>query len=817
MNELRYSFRLLRRSPGFALAAISTLALAIGANTAVFTVVDAVLVRPLPIDDPGRVVVIWPRERANPTTIGEFSHFTFRQWQEQTRTFEQVAAIGSVNWSLALLQGGERTTLSSAAVSASFFPLMRTPAALGRTLTAEDDRKGAPDVVVMSHDCWMNRFGGDPTIIGRRLRTIGGAVTMVGVMPRGFDYPRGAEVWMPVVPQLVGAGAEWNLDALNTPWFGVLWAVGRLKPEVTHDAARAELNGLIERATGKAFPPGMEAALTPLIEHIFGKTRPAFFALAACVGLLLLIACANVAGLLIVRAGARSHEFAVRLALGASRWRILRQSLSDALLVSLIGAAIGLVLAFWTVQALVALAPADVPRLDTVRFDFRSVGFAWLVCLIAAGLAGLGPGLHASRWKLTEILKSGSGRLTRSRSMRRGFVAAQIAMALALLVGAGLVGRSFVNLLRLDFGFKPRGVLTLDVTVPDVPGPERYKVIAFYTALLERVRAMPGVEAAGAIYLRPLEHTAIGLDGSVLIEGQRTDPQYRDWERNPRVNYEAITPDYFRAMGIPVLRGRAFSRSDTAGAAQVVIVSEGLARRLWPGKDPIGRRLMRSDPAVDKDKRPLWSTVVGVVSDVRYRGLADVRFDLYVPFEQKPDAPVKHLMVRTSGNPVALAAAIRAEARRLESTASVDGITTMEHIVDRAAAPWRFSASTLGALSLLALGLAILGVYGIVSQSVMERTREIAVRVALGALPRDVVRLVLREAMAMTFLGVAGGVTAAIAIGRVLTALLFGVRPIDPATFAAMALLFTIVSAAATLIPARRALRIDPASALRQE
>jgi len=817
IKDLLYSFRLLRRSPGFAIAAIATLALAIGANTAVFTIVNAVFLRPLPIHEPGRVVVIWPRERANPTTVGEISHFIFREWQQQARSFEHVAAIGSVNWSLHYIEGDKRVQLTAAAVSASFFPMMGTAPALGRTLAPEDDRTGAPKVVVMSHDCWRNRFGADPGVVGRRLRTPGGAVTVVGVMPQGFDYPRGAEVWMPVVPELVGAGAEWKVDALNEPGFGVLWAMARLKAGVAHETARAELTRLIERATGTAFRPGMEAHLTPILEHIFGKTRPAFLALAACVGVLLLIACANVAALLIVRAVARSHEFAVRLALGASRWRILRQSFADALLVSLIGAAVGLVLAFWSVKALVALAPADVPQLDTVRFNLSSAGFAWLLALIAAALAGLGPGAHVSRWTLTETLKAGSARLAGARSIRRGFVAVQVAMALALLIGAGLMVRSFANLMQLDFGFKPRGVLTLNVDVPDVAGPDRVKLIPFFKTLLERIGAMPGVEAAGAIFLRPLEHAGIGLDGGVLIEGQRLGPDYSgDWDRNPAVNYEAITPDYFHAMGIPVLQGRSFNRSDTASAAQVVIVSDGLARRLWPGKRAIGQRLLRSD-GFDKEKRPRWSTVVGVVSDVRYRGLTDVRFDLYVPFEQKPDTPVKHLMIRTSGNPIAVAGAIRAEAKRLEPTATVDGITTMDQIVGRTVAPWRFSASTLGALGALALGLAILGVYGIVSQSVVERTREIAVRVALGAVPRDVVRLVLRDGMPMTLVGVAAGLAAGVGIGRVTSALLFGVTPLDPVTFASMAVLFVIVSAAATLIPARRALRIDPASALRQD
>jgi len=814
IKDLLYSFRLLRRSPGFAIAAISTLALAIGASTAVFTVVNAVLLRPLPIDEPDRVVVIWPRERANPTTVGEISHWAFRNWQERTRTFERLAAIGSVNWGFTLREGEQRIRFSKAAVSASFFSLMGTRAALGRTLLPEDDRRGAPAALVMSHGTWIGRFGGDPRIVGRRLLSSDGvAHTVVGVMPADFDYPRGAELWAPVVPELAGIKLG-DQGALDAPWFGVLWVMGRLKPGVTIDAARDEVSGFIARNEGRAFGPDSEAVLTPLRDHIFGKSGPALAALAGCVALVLLIACANVAALLIVRAGARSQEFAVRLALGAGRWRILRQMLADALVLSLIGGAAGLVVALWTVKGLVAVAPPDVPRLDAVRFDVRSVAFAWLVCIIAAALAGLGPGLHASRWNLADTLKAGSARLTRSRSLRRGFVAVQIALGLALLVGAGLVGRSFVNLLRLDLGFQPRHVVTLDVSVPEVPA-ERYN--NFYMRLLERVRAIPHVEAAGAIFLRPLEHTSIGTDASVLLEGQSMDPKDRAAEQNPGVNYETATPGYFRAMGMRLLRGRAFTDADTARAPQVVIVSERLARRLWPGQEPIGKRLLHPNSPEDSQGRRIWSTVVGVVQDARYRGLNDVRYDLYVPFLQQPADLVKHLMVRTSGDPGSVAAAIRAEARRLEPTAMVDRVRTMDEIVGQAVAPWRFSSSTLGILSVLALGLAMLGVYGIVSQSVIERTREIAVRVALGALPRDVVRLVLREGMVMTVIGVLAGLTAAIVVGRVMGALLFGVGPIDPVTFGAMAALLTMVSVAATLIPARRALRIDPASALRQE
>jgi predicted permease len=810
VQDLRYALRALAKNPGVSVTAIIVLALAIGANTAVFGVVDKVLVRPLPIADPDRVVVIWPRERANPTTIGEISHWTFKSWDEHAQSFESLAAIGSVNWSLLLRQGDELTTLPVAAVSASFFPIVRTQAKLGRTLFPDDDRKGAADVAVMSHRSWIGRFHGDPEIIGRRLALSGKQYTVVGVMPDGFDYPRGVELWIPVVPQLAEASAKWRIDALEAPWFGVLFLVGRLKPDVSVERARTEISALIERNAGEAFQSGMEAVVTPIREHIFGKTRPALIALAVSVCLVLLIAAANITTLLLVRAAGRKQEIATRIAVGATRWRVVRHSLADALVLSTLAGLAGVFVAQLTSSGLVRLAPIDVPRLETVRFDARTVMFVWIVCLIVAILAGVVPGIHASRCNIADALKTGGSRLTRSLKLRRGFVVAQIAIAMTLLVVAGLVGRSFVNLTQLDFGFDPTNVLTLDVTVPDAP-PERRNI--FYSALLDRVRGLPGVEAAGAIFLRPLEHAGIGTDASILLEGQRVE----DSEQNPRANYEAVTPGYFEAMSMRMRRGRPFTDADDNRGQQVAIVSEGLARRLWPGQEAVGKQLLRPGAPKDLNGKPMWSTVVGVVADARYRGIADVRFDLYVPYLQNPNDPVKHLMVRTTTDPLVLARAIRAEALRLEPGALAEAATTMEAVVGKAIAPWRFSASTIGFLSALAIIIAILGVYGIVKQSSVERTKEIAVRVALGASSRSIVTLVLREALLVVMAGIAMGLLAAGIASSVMTSLLFDVQALDPITFFAMAVLFSIVALAATYLPARRAARVDPLVALRYE
>lgn len=809
-RDARHSTRLLRRAPLLTMASACTIGVAIGASTAVFSVIDKVLIHPLPVHEPHRVVVMWSRERLNAGSIGEFAYPTFRAWQRDTQAFETLAAMGSVNWSL-ILREGEPVTLPVAAVSASFFALIGMPAAFGRTLLPLDDERGAERVAVMSYRSWVRRFGADPALVGRPLRFNDAVHTIVGIMPDGFEYPRGAELWVPLVPQIARVG---DVDLLAESGIGFLFVLGRAKVGMTIDAARDEVSAMLARGAGTLFRPGMEAVLTPLDEHIFGTTRTALIALAACVGFLLLIACANVAVLLLARAAAHIHETATRLAIGATRWRLVRQSLADAFLVSALGSAIGLALSYWTMDVLVAMAPADVPRLNAVRFDTRVFAFAGAACLVTTVLVGLVPGLQASRSDLAGVLGQANSRVVRSQGLRWILVVAQIALALVLLVCSALVARSFLNLLRLDTGFEPRNVLTLDVTVPDVPA-EQYN--RFYAELLARVRAMPSVVAAGAVFLRPLEHTGIGSDVPVVIEGQRADVDPREWERNPVVNFESVTPGYFEAMGIRLVRGRVFNESDTDHTRRVAIVSAGLAQRLWPSGDSIGRRILPAGTPDDDHGRQQWSTVVGVVDDVLYRGLTDPRFDIYVPYLQRPEVRVKHLMVRTTRDPSSLAQVIRAEARRLESAALVERISTMDQIVAQAMGPWRFSASTLSLLSIIALILTSLGVYAVVSQSVVERRREIGVRIAVGAPPTGIAWLMLREGLSMTSVGIIIGSVAGMGAGRILASLLYGVRHIDPITLGGVAALFFVVSTGAILLPALRAVRLDPMVVLRQQ
>lgn len=810
LDDLKHSLRALRRTPMSSISAICILAVAIGASAAVFAVVDKVLIRPLPLEEPHRVVVIWPRETANPTTIGEVSNSIFRKWQQEVRSLQNLAAISSTNWSL-VLREGEPATLPIAAVSGDFFPLVGAPAAMGRTLRPDDERVNGGRVAVMSHGTWVRRFGADPGVVGRSLRFDSGVYTIVGVMPDGFDYPRGAEFWVPLLQELTDSSAEWKVDTVNDPAWGVLWILGRLTPGVSVDAARSELSGLIARDARIGFRPGMEAVVTPLDEHIFGNTRPALVALASCVALVLLIGCANVAVLLLVRASGRAGETATRLAIGATRWRVVRQSLSDAAVLSLLGGVVGVGVAYGMFKLLIALAPLDVPRLSAVRFDAATFAFTGILCLATALLIGVGPGLQSSWRSVTEILNSSGSRVVRSHRLRRTFVVAQVGLAIVLLVCAGLVGQSFLNLLRIDVGFRPANVLTVDVSIPRASF-ERHA--AFYSALLVQVRALPGVQAAGAVYQRPLEYTGIGMDAGFIVEGQR---QFVDSDKNPRANLESITPDYFRAIGTSVVRGRAFTDADTLPAPRVAILSQRLANQLWPGQDPIGKPILPPGQGLDAQGQPRWATVVGVVQDARYRGINDPRYDIYLPDAQIPGMRVKHLMVRTTVDAASLTSSIRAEARRLDPTVLVENAVVMTSFVERATAPWRFSAWTLGLLGLIALSLASFGVFATLSQSVVERTREIGIRVAVGALPHQVSALVLREGVALTVVGIFLGSAVAALAGGYLGRLLFEVPAIDAATLAGMAMVFALVSAVAVCVPAWRAASLDPTIALRRQ
>ena len=816
-QECRGALANFRRGRWLPVVVVLMLAVAIGAVTAVFGIAQAVLLRPIPVSDPDRVFLLWGRDDARSQSVVEVSLLDHRAWVAGQKSFSAIAIFGSTNWGeLQFTATGTPFRATMNAVSAAFFDVLGTPAVLGRTFRPEDDVPNAPRRVVLSDEVWRQRFASDRTIIGRALTVGSGkgakSYEVIGVVPSGFRIPAGAEVWVALGPVLAeaAAGQKWTADGVRA-----MYAVGRLHESATVAGAVAELSTIARNEELKHGEPGtaMRVIATPLLDHLLGPARPALLAIAGAAAMLLLIACANAAGLLLVQGAARRGEMAVRLALGARRAQLVRLLLIEALLLCFIAASLGVALAYVGFDAIVALAPIDVPRLQEAAIDGRALGFALVVCLLTAFAAGLAPAWqHSGGTPLTGLQQrsqSGTASGASSRA-RRLLVAAQLAIAVVLLTGAGLFGRSFLSLLNLDLGFDPRHVLTFSVGAPaeKYDGLERQRALTH--SVIERARQTPGVIAAGGIYLRPFAYGVIGMDWGILIEGQPPTPE--GVSRNPIVNWEVATPDYFRAMDIRLLRGRVFTESDTDDAPLVVIVSQRLAERLWPGQDALGRRLL-THGAMEDEKRG-WQTVVGVVENARYREVETLRYDVYLPYRQAPE-PLNHYVVRLAGDPRSAVAPIKASLAALDPALTMDSVTTMEEIVGRAFAPWRFSAIVVSALGVMALAFAAAGLAAVMAYAVTQRTREIAVRLALGAQARHVVGVIARDGCWIAMAGVAAGLAAAWVLRQSVAGMLFGVSPGDTVTFIAVGVLLGTVSVVAACLPARRAARIDPAVALR--
>src|SRR5262245_36810398 len=807
--EVRHAFRALARRPLGTLLAIAALALGIGANAALFSAVDAVLLRPFPFADADRLFVIWETDLKRGMSRAEVSYPSFEDWRHEAKSFELLAAMpNAVSEQFVMTGASEPARFRGVSVSASFFDLLGSKPALGRGLRAEDDRPQAPRVVVLSHGLWQRQFGGDPAALGRVVTLDGTPFTIVGVMPPAFAYPRGAELWTPIVPS--------QPQYVNDRKVSWLQVVGRLRPGVDLEQARTELDGIVKQLAEEyqQASEGRGAVLTPITEEVLGSTRPALLVLLGAVGIVLLIACANVATLLLAQAAQRRRETAVRLALGASRGRILRERLLETLLLALTGAVAGLVLAAWATGALVALAPGDIPRLDTIRIDERVLAFTIGLSVVVALLAGLLPAVAAARETSSVFLREGTrGTGTAlDGSWRRALVATEVALALVVLAGAGLLVRSFLRLQQVPLGYETRSTVTMGLWPPawKYPNPEDQR--RFFREVLERVRPLPGVEAAGAVLLRPLELGPVGLNAWILKEGETVEKI----PTSPATNYLSITPGYFRAMGIPLRAGRDFDDRDVSGAPSVAVVGEALARKMWPGEDAVGKRMATHGTPKGKDGHFLWTTVVGVAADGRYRELHDVRLDLYVPSEQSP-FPAQFLIVRSPTDPGAVAAAVRREVQAVDKDTAVTGVATLGSIVSDALGEPRFRSVLIGGFALLALVLSALGIWGVVAWSVAQRTQEIGVRMALGARAEDVVRHVVAQGMAPALVGVAAGLLLALAASRALAGLLFGIASSDPATYAAGAIVLLGVAFLASFAPARRAARLDPVRTLRQE
>ncbi|HKX28980.1 MAG TPA: ABC transporter permease [Blastocatellia bacterium] len=806
LQDLRYGLRMLFRNPGFTLVAILTLALGIGANTAIFSVVNAVLWRSLPYRDPDRLVLVG-RTTMN-GAIDTVSVNGFLEWRDQARVFEQIAAYGFDEVDLA--GDGEAERLMAAVVSAALFKTLGIAPALGRDLLpTEETAEGSP-VVILSDGLWQRRFGGNPQIIGRAITLGGRSRTIVGIMPPGFRFPEQAELWLPL--------------ALGRQPGPAISVIGRLKPGVTPEAARADLSVLLDRR--RPASPRREAEaqvrIIGLNESLVGKVRWALLVLFGAVALVLLIACANVANLFLARAATRQKEMAIRTALGAGRGRLIRQLLTESLLLSLAGGAAGLGLAYLAVKLIVAMSPADIKRIQESGVDGRALGFTCLAIVVTGIIVGIFPAWQASRTGINETLKAksavGSARSRRGGSERAlpALMIAELALALVLLVGAGLMIKSFLRLMALPKGFNPDGILTLTVA----PGRVRYpggspRRGAYYQEVLDRVRSLPGVRSA-ALTSHFLPFNGPTRIGFFEIEGR---PPF-DPERRPLVTLNFISSEYFQAMGIELSAGRAFEAREVAVGSKpnAVIISEMMAQRFFPGENPIGRRLM-GEP---------FQTIVGVARDTRLHGLdREVYPEFYLPHAQNLNGwGILRLVVRAASDPnhpatpsatADLATSIRNQIHAIDPDEPVNQVMTMDELLSNSVAGRRFQMYLLGIFAAAALAIATIGIYGVISYAVSQRTHEIGIRMALGARAGDVRRMVIRRGMIIASIGVALGVAAALALTRVMKTLLFNVSPTDPMTFVLISLLLIAVALLASYIPARRATMVDPLIALRDE
>ncbi|MGH9372523.1 MAG: ADOP family duplicated permease, partial [Vicinamibacterales bacterium] len=727
-----HALRFFRRDASVAIPAAGILALGLGANIAIFAVAYAVLLRPLPVEDEQSLVIMWERAEQQATSVWEVSYRDFRDWESQNASFTQLAATGSINWPLRLLQKDGPVVLSFAAVSGSFFDVLGVRPALGRGLTRADDIRSGPGVAVVSDSAWRNQFRSDPAVIGATalIDDDGGmsAVTIVGVMPPEFDYPRGAAFWLPIAPTLGRLSGGAGFDMLEARDLGILYVLGRLKPGVSLLEARADMDLVVGRLTGPGKPgTGRTIAVTPLANHIFGQTRPALLLLMGAAALVLFLTCANVVGLLLARLSANRRDLALRIALGADRSHLMRVALAESAALVTVGMTAAVALARWFVPFLTALAPDTVPRLNEVTLRTPMLtGFAAVAGTLTILACGVLPVVIMLR-RVHPILLGRNDTTSRTTILRvrHGLLIIQAAAAVVLLVAATLTVRSFYAIQRVQLGFDPDGLVTFDVIVPPKQYVKSEANTRFYRQAIERVRRVPGTSAVAGIYLRPFEFGAIGSGAAVVLEGQ--SPRDREaWRKNPTLNAEAVTPDYFTVMRIPVLQGRAFSEHDTADSPPVVIVSLSAVRRLWPGQNPIGKRLMAS---YDRPKGD-WQTVIGVVGDARYRGLTESTLDLYKPYLQSEDA-VKHFIVQSENASISLQR-LRSEIRSLEPNAVVDAMRPMRAVLERELAPWRFGALLFSLLAVLALLVAVIGLYALLAHQVADRTREIGIRMALG-------------------------------------------------------------------------------------
>jgi putative ABC transport system permease protein len=804
-RDLRYAARNLSKSAGFTAVAVLTLAIGIGANTAIFSVVNAVLLKPLPFPEPDRLVRVYESDEA---VQGTASPPNFVDWQRDNSVFESMGAY--VGTTVALTGVGEAKRVAGSAVTGDFFSVLRTAPLLGRGISPAEATPGQERVVVLSHDLWQRIFGADPEILDRLVELEGRAYTVIGVMPPGFEYPAGAELWVPL------AFTEEELATQRGAHY--LDVIARLASGVTVEQASTEMAAIARRLELRYSDTntGASAAARGLREALVGDVRPALLILLGAVGFVLLIACVNVANLLLARTAGRRRELAVRSALGAGRGRLVRHVLSESVLLALVGGAAGVLLAVLGLKVLLALPVESVPRLEGAGLDGTVLAFTFFASALTGVLFGLLPAVKAGLASdLTGALKSGGAAVTADRAGRRtrgALVVTEMAFAVLLLTGAGLLLKSFVALQRVDPGFEPQGVLTFDMALPSARYAKPQQARAFFAELEERIAALPGVESVAGVTGLPLS----GFNYTISVERVDGAPAY-DHPGNARsTQLRVITPGYFHTMGIPLLAGRALNAVDRDGAPLAVVVNESAARLLWPGDDPLGHRFELGTTFGLGGPRA-GGTVVGVAADIRHYGLGEpTKPEVFIAHSQFP-VDFMSMTVKTSVPPQTLVAAIRGDVREMDSGLPLDQVRTMEEWVAASVAQPRFYMLLLGVFAAAALVLAAIGIYGVLAYAVRQQASEIGIRRALGAGAGDVVRRVVGTAMALAGGGLVAGLLASFALTRLLSGLLYGVSATDPWTFAGVALLLGAVALLASLIPAQRAARVDPVVALREE
>ncbi|HXC68679.1 MAG TPA: ABC transporter permease [Pyrinomonadaceae bacterium] len=812
LKDIRYGFRGLLKRPGFTVVALITLALGIGANTAIFSVVNAVLLRPLQFKDPEQLVIVWedaafagfPRNTPAPAN--------YFDWKNQNQSFADMAASAEVSFNIT--GDGDPERVTAFAVTSNFFPLFGVQPLVGRNFAAEEDRPGGHKVVLLSHSLWQSRYGGDRNIVNRDILLNGQKYSVVGVMPASFQFlDREVRLWVPIA---------FDQEEMTNRGGHYLNVVARLKPGVAIPQAQADMNAVQSRIVRdhpeETFDGKLGAIVMPMREQLVGQTRSSLIVLLVAVAFVLLIACANVAGLLLARAVARRREIALRVALGASRLRVVRQLLTESLLLATVAGVLGSVLAYWSFTFLQGLVPPEMALLTSLKLDTRILVFTVLISILTGVIFGIVPALQSANVDLNDALKQSSRRMTSTGRLRNALIVSEVALSIVLLVGAGLLIQTLFQLFRQYAVLEPEKILTLRTVLPregsgDTPGkysePQRRN--NFYQQVLDRVEKLPGVVSAGYSTSVPLLWK--GGSSGFYPEGIK--------EPIPGMAYDAthrqVTTDYLKTMNIPLRQGRYFEKSDNEQSLPVAIINEQMARQYWPGENALGRRFKIGGPDSD---RP-WTTIVGIVADVRQMGIDEpVKAEMYLPNRQITHNPwfaPRDLAIRTTGDPMSLVGSVRQAIREVDPDQPVSNVATMADVLGEEASQRRMGMIMLVAFAGLALLLASLGIYGVLAYFVTQHTNEIGVRLALGATPRNILFLVLKKGMGLTLLGVAIGVAASFGLTRLMSSLLFGVKASDPLTFVAVPLLLGAVALLACAIPARRATKVDPMVALRYE